>query len=209
MTSGGRELAKWLALVLMTGDHVNKVLFAGALPWLTELARVCLPIFAVVLVYNLANASPGATARAFLRLVLAGLVVQPLHALAFGYWLPLNVLLTLALGIYICSTQSLWGALLAWSVLGFFVDFQWAGPAIMLAACCWFRRPGWVTAGYVLAAFAALCWWNGNAWALLALPILWALGRVDVPIPRVRWLFLAYYVGHLAVLAVLAAWLGV
>jgi len=52
-----------------------------------------------------------------------------------------------------------------------------------------------------LPALAALCWTNGNGWALLAVPLLWALARVPWRVPRWRWSFYLYYVGHLAVLA--------
>lgn len=202
MTSGGRELLKWVSLVLMTGDHVNKALFAGQLPALTEAARVVFPIFAVVLTVNLYGAPVGSTLRAYRRLLLAGVIVQPLHALAFGYWLPLNVLFTLALGLYVCTARSLLGALLAWGIGGLFVDFQWSGPGIMLATCLWLRRPGhWLSWAYLAVAFAGLCWWNGNAWALLSLPLLWYFGTCPVDVPRHRWTFLGYYAGHLAVLA--------
>lgn len=207
MTSGGRELLKWVALVLMTGDHVNKALFGGQLPALTEAARVVFPIFAVVLCYNLATSpSAGATLRAYRRLLVAGVIVQPFHALAFGYWLPLNVLFSLALGIYVCTSQSFARALLVWLVGGLFVDYQWTGPALMLAVCVWLRRPGhWQAWLLLAAAFGALCWYNGNAWALLALPMLWWLGRLEVEVPRWRWTFLGYYGGHLAILAGIGA----
>lgn len=210
MTSGGRELLKWLALVLMTGDHVNKVLFSGALPWLTELARVCLPIFAVVLVYNATvDARHGTAGRAIRRLLVAGAIVQPFHALAFGYWLPVNVLFSLALGLYVCTARSAWAALVAWAVLGLFVDYQWTGPALMLGARLWFGARTWtgrVIAVVVLgAAYVALCIYNGNCWALLSVPVLFVLGRWNVRVPRVRWVFLGYYVSHLILLAAIAS----
>jgi len=49
-----------------------------------------------------------------------------------------------------------------------------------------------------------LCLYSGNAWALLALPLL-RLGNVDLPIPRVGRAFYGYYIGHLALLALVAA----
>lgn len=207
MTSGGRELLKWLALALMTGDHVNKVLFAGTLPWATEIARVVFPIFAVVLVCNIVTHHDSAAGlRSYSRLLVAAAVVQPLHAIAFGYWLPVNVLGTLALGLYVSATPHLGRALVAWAVLGAFVDFQWAGVGVVLAATVWFRRPGRAWSWLVVAGAAAgLCWWNGNAWALLALPLIAGLGRVDLSVPRWRWTFLGYYAAHLAVLAICTA----
>lgn len=49
-----------------------------------------------------------------------------------------------------------------------------------------------------------LCLYNGNAWALLALPVM-MLGELSASIPRAGRVFYAYYVGHLALLVALAA----
>ncbi|WP_373401632.1 TraX family protein, partial [Klebsiella pneumoniae] len=85
LCSGARELLKWIALLAMTGDHVAKVVFGGYVP-----------LFALVMACNLAQ--PGADLRKSIRrLALWGLIAQPLHAFAFGSWLPLNILLTFAL----------------------------------------------------------------------------------------------------------------
>ena len=58
---GTVEALKWLGLLFMTGDHVNKYLFAQKLPCLFELGRLAMPIFGFVLAYNLARS--GALAR--------------------------------------------------------------------------------------------------------------------------------------------------
>jgi TraX protein. len=49
------EAIKWIALVLMLGDHVNKYLFNESLPFLYEAGRTVMPMFCVVLAYNLAR----------------------------------------------------------------------------------------------------------------------------------------------------------
>ena len=58
VSNGTIEGLKWVGLLLMTGDHVNKYLFAERLPGLSELGRLAMPIFGFVLAYNLAR--PGA-----------------------------------------------------------------------------------------------------------------------------------------------------
>lgn len=45
------ELLKWIALVLMTGDHVNKFLLSSSNVVLFSLGRTVLPIFIFVLAY--------------------------------------------------------------------------------------------------------------------------------------------------------------
>ncbi|HBO2234324.1 TPA: hypothetical protein L4G82_006185 [Pseudomonas aeruginosa] len=101
IADGTIEALKWLALLAMTGDHVNKYLFNGTLPYLFEAGRLALPLFVFVLAYNLAR--PGALerglyGRAMKRLLAFGLVASvPFIALGgvVGGWWPLNVMFTL------------------------------------------------------------------------------------------------------------------
>lgn len=203
LPSGAREALKWLALLLMTGDHVAKVVHGGYLPVVSELGRIAFPLFAAVMACNLAQ--PGADlGKSIRRLALWGVLAQPLHAWAFGGWLPVNILLTFALAalaIQALARNRPWWLLLAAGVLPFFVDYRWAGVGLVLL--CWiaFRHRIW---WLPLPALAAVCWINGNAWALLAVPVLWLMARWPWSIPRTRWWFYVYYVGHLAVLAAYA-----
>ncbi|WP_254622300.1 TraX family protein, partial [Stenotrophomonas sp. GbtcB23] len=48
-----------------------------------------------------------------------------------------------------------------------------------------------------------LCAYNGNGWALLAPPVL-LLGDLSWKVPRTRWAFYGYYVGHLALFCAVA-----
>jgi len=99
------------------------------------------------------------------------------------------------------------------------VDYQWAGVAIVVSSWCWFRAHGkrmhWLLGCgefrrsrlylvLVWSSMALLCLYNGNVWALLALPLM-QLGEVAWRLPRTRWAFYGYYVGHLAVLAAFLA----
>jgi hypothetical protein len=205
MTSGGREVLKWVALLLMTGDHVDKALLHGSAPWLGEAGRVVFPIFAFVLAWNLHHGSPGSRAASVRRLVIAGLLVQPLHALVFGFWIPATILFTLALGIFVADPEKpAWIRAAVFLVASFFVDYQWAG-VLLVAACFYVIRhlDGWRAWAALALAVLPLCLFNGNAWALLALPLLWWFGTLPEEIPRHRWTFLGFYAAHLAVLAVM------
>ena len=123
------------------------------------------PLFALVMAYNLAR--PGAdSVKSVRRLGMWGLIAQPVHVLAFGYWLPLNILLTFALcaaAIY-AAGQRRWVVLaFAAVVLPAFVDYQWAGVGfVLLAWLAFHRQQYWL----LVPAFAAICWFNGNLWAL-------------------------------------------
>lgn len=206
MTSGGRELLKWIALVLMTGDHIDKALLGGSAPWLSDAGRVVFPIFAFVLAWNLTTAGQGARDRAVSRLLLAGLLLWPLHAIAFGHWLPAPILWTLALGVMVADPRwPIWQRVLAFVVVSLFLDYQWAG-VLLVASCFWIVRHAGQRNAWALLALALLplCVFNGNGWALLALPLLWYFGIWPGVVPRHRWTFLGYYAGHLAVLAAFA-----
>ncbi|MDQ7271678.1 TraX family protein [Stenotrophomonas sp. Sm3212] len=203
MTSGAREVLKWLAVVLMTCDHVAKVICAGYVPGLSEAGRVAFPLFALVMAYNLAQ--PGADqVKSVRRLGMWGLIAQPVHALAFGYWLPLNILLTFALcaGAVYAAGQRRWVVLaFAAAVLPLFVDYQWAGVGFVLLAWWAFK---WRQVWPLVPAFGAICWFNGNLWALAAIPLALILSRVAWPVSRGRWAFYGYYVAHLACIGLLA-----
>ena len=101
VADGSIEALKWLALLLMTGDHVNKYLLNGANPLLFNMGRMALPIFCFVLAYNLARPDTlqrGIYGRTMTRLTLFGLAATPaflaLGGLWAGWW-PLNVMFTL------------------------------------------------------------------------------------------------------------------
>ncbi|MFL4620710.1 TraX family protein [Stenotrophomonas maltophilia] len=203
MTSSARELFKWLAVILMTGDHVAKVIYGGYVPGLSEAGRVAFPLFALVMAYNLAQ--PGAdVVKSVRRLAMWGVIAQPVHALAFGYWIPLNILLTFSLcaaAVYAASERRWVVLAFAAAVLPAFVDYQWSGVGFVLLAWFGFRTSRPLP---VLAGFVPLCIFNGNLWALVALPVVVALSGVRWQLPRGRWAFYGYYVGHLACLCAIA-----
>lgn len=202
MTSSARELLKWLAVILMTGDHVAKVIYGGYVPGLSEAGRVAFPLFALVMAYNLAQPSAD-VGKSVRRLALWGVIAQPVHALTFGYWLPLNILLTFSLSalvIYAVERRESSVVVMAAGVLPLVVDYQWAGVGFVLLAWLGFRtrRPL-----LTFAAFAPLCVFNGNLWALAAIPVAVALSRATCTVPRGRWAFYGYYVAHLACIGLL------
>lgn len=204
LASGGRELLKWLALVLMTGDHANKVLNLG-MPILSDLSRVVFPIFAIVLAYNMRDASPASRRRAMVRLLVAALIAQPFHVLCFGDPLTLNVLFTLLLGVFVVYSGTPMLSLVAVLTAGWFVDYGPMGVAVVVTASLLFHGGMRVRLLLLLAASVALLYLvNGNWYAMAAFPLVAILGFIPASVPRWRWTFLAYYVGHLGLLAAFA-----
>lgn len=207
LSSGGVEALKWVALLAMVADHVNAVFYARELgTWATATGRVAMPLFAIVLGYNLARL--GADRAACLRrLLLFGALALPAHAYLFaqaGGWWPLNIMATfaVAVGVLVLQERGQGMAALALFLLGgAFAEYWWPGVVLVLAVCVYARRPGTREAVAVVASLLALCAVNGNAWALLALPLVVAASAAELRVPRLRWVFWWFYPVHLATLA--------
>lgn len=213
LRSGTLEAAKWVALLCMVVDHVNAVFYGRELGEVaTVVGRLAMPLFALVIGYNLAR--PGGDFDAVLRrLALFGMAALPFHAALFaliGGWWPLNILATFAVAVGCISLHRQGAVLLAGLLFvlgGSVVEYWWPGVALVIAAYLRFRPSDPISSWWLFAALVGLCLVNGNAWALLAVPLLHGLNRMDLMLPRLRWVFWFFYPIHLAVIYVL--WLMV
>lgn len=211
VANGTIESLKWLALVLMTLDHVNKYFFAEKLPGLFELGRLAMPLFGFVFAYNLAR--PGALETAALlrtvkRLAVAGLVASPffmaLGGLAYGWW-PLNImfmLLVATVTLYLVEKggSARLTAVAVFLIGGAFVEFWWFGLAFCLCAWWYCKYPSKKALVAWFIATALLYVVNRNLWAFAAMPLILAAPILKVEAPRFKRLFYAYYPAHLALL---------
>ena len=216
LSSGTLEALKWLALLLMTLDHVNKHLLHASVPELFAAGRLALPLFGFVLGYNLAR--PGALAsggysRTARRLAIFGTIATipfiALGGLGWGWW-PFNIMATLLVAtlcawlVEVGGTARLAAAAAAFIVGGALVEFWWPGLAVCLLAWAYCRRASWLRLALWIGALASLCVINRNLWALAALPLIFAAGQVKINVPRGRLGFYVYYPAHLAVLWIVA-----
>ena len=72
LSSGAVEALKWIAVVSMTIDHVNRYLLHGSVSYIFALGRLAMPIFSFTLAYQLARTnafSNGVHFRVIHRLV--------------------------------------------------------------------------------------------------------------------------------------------
>jgi hypothetical protein len=214
IANGTLEALKWSALVLMTIDHINKYLLNWSETWMFAVGRMAMPIFAIVLAYNLAR--PGAmTSGAYqrtMRHLAIGAAISTIPFVALGKvqfaggWLPLNILATLLVATAVIHLVELGGArrvALAAAVFivgGALVEFWWFGVALAVATHAYLRRPSFGKLSVVVGVATALALVNGNFWALGGLAIVAASTRVQLDVPRVRWFFYAFYPAHLAAL---------
>lgn len=212
ISSGTLEALKWLALVLMIGDHANKYLINHSVTWLYDAGRVAMPLFVFVLAYNLARPGSlerGVYIRTLQRLAVFGALATPafigLGGLIGGWW-PLNILFTLFVltaTLRLLETGSFrgyWWAWLMFIVGGSLVEYWW--PAVAFGVAIWsYRKHPSVSALLVALASCALVGFiNGNQMALASIFILWGAHYVDLRCPRLRWFFYAFYPAHLSII---------
>lgn len=216
IASGTLEALKWLALILMAIDHVNKYVLDWSVPWMFAAGRMAMPIFAIVLAYNLARPqalASGAYGRTIRHLAVgAAVATVPFVALGkvqfAGGWLPLNILATLLVATVVMYLVELGGARRLGMAAGVFiaggaiVEFWWLGVALAVSAHAYLRKPSFLKLSMVLSAVTALALVNGNFWALGGPAIVAASALVRLNVPRVRWFFYAFYPAHLGVLLI-------
>ena len=202
------DALKWLAVLLMVIDHINKFVFAEAVPVMFALGRVAMPLFAFVLGCRLAQPESlknGIYQRVFVRLVVFGVLALVPHTvlnkLLWGWW-PVNILFTLAVSVLVAwlldkggPTQVI-GACLLFLFGGALVEFWWPALAICLSVWAYFRTPSLVYVAGFVVSLLALYLINGNFWALLALPLIAAARVWRWPLPRMKWFFYAFYPLH-------------
>lgn len=219
LSSGASETIKWLALIAMTLDHANKILFNAQFAWMYALGRLAMPLFGYVLAYNLAKfdaLKSHAYRRVMMRMFITGLAATPFYKAAFHHMGlgSLNIMFTLGLATCILflidkSMQSnnadsviiTRALVLALFILGsLFVEGQMIAVGYVLAAwACCKTQNGWAFLIWLLSTvgFSLI---NGNYWAVAVIPIIFITSKVNVKLPRLKWVFYAYYPLHLAIL---------
>lgn len=190
----------------MVLDHVNATFYSRELGFVADaLGRISMPLFGLVCAYNLARPHADYD-RSLRRLVGVGLLAAVPHWLLFGMigpW-PLNILFTFAVAVWVVRELDAGRtptAVAGFIVAGALVEYWWPGVALVVAGVYVFRK---ATPARMLAlalAFAGLCAVNGNPWAVLAMPLLLALSRLPLAVPRAGRFFLLFYPAHLAAFA--------
>ncbi|PVZ82679.1 conjugal transfer protein TraX [Serratia sp. S1B] len=213
------ELVKWIALILMVGDHINKYLLNNAMPFLYNAGRVAMPLFFFVLAYNLSRPDSlknNIYIRVSHRLFIFGVISTPAYILLGGVidgWWPLNILFTLLSLSVTCylleqgQGREMFYAFLFFALSGSVVEFWW--PAIAMGVCFWlYHRNGeniFLFLSLIFCSTLALI--NHNFYALLAVPVLILAGNMSLVVHRMKWLFYVFYPLHLYLILVFRTYL--
>jgi TraX protein len=212
LADGTVEALKWLALALMTCDHINSYVLGREFEWMSALGRLAMPLFGAVLAYNLARPDAdarGRYARTLKKLLLFGALATPPFIAGggslYGWW-PLNIMF-----LFAAATACVWlierGGLLGWAgaffvfvIGGGLAEFSWPGLALTLALWWYWKRGSWPAAVVALACWVGMYVVNANFWALAAIPVLATAPWWRLRVPRLRLAFYVYYPLHIGVL---------
>lgn len=211
---------KLIGTVAMLIDHFNAFVTLEYNQILFEIGRIAFPLFALVLGYNLARIPSDKTPKIMLRLLMFGILATPIYIILSGglqHWWPLNILFTLSLAttiVYLLSlpTYNRWAvtarmtAILLFAVIGGLVDYLWLGPALVIVAWRLFSGISAVESTILqvllLGLFVLLCVMNDSLATLLVLPIIYLaiVTCQNIRLPRMKWFFYWFYLGHLVAL---------
>lgn len=217
-------LLKVAAIIFMTLDHVNKYIYNYGIPEFYYIGRLALPLFVLILAYNLSKLDYNQLLKVALRLLVFGAIsIIPYNLLgspiSMGWW-PLNVFFTLAsISLIACllsfsskgRIKDLFRALafVVFLVSGVVVEYFWPAIGFGVAAFTYFRLakipvPNWKKSILLILAAVMLygiCSINGNYYALLALPLFFGASKIKITVNlRWKWFFYWFYPVHLCLI---------
>ena len=209
---------KWIAISTMVIDHVNQVVFAGTLPYFSYLGRLAFPCFAFLVAYNIVQRSVPPR-RYVWPLLVCGLLAQPIHSWAFGFFrsqyfclhcLSVSFFLALEPQALAYARRKNVSPVLAYSALvlavfpfALFSEYHVFGAYLVPLFAAFVRRSS-LSLGIVVAFYLILTNYiliPLSLFTLLFFPTLAALKLWQRPLPRTsRWFFYVFYPLHLALL---------
>lgn len=212
INNGTVEALKWLALLLMTVDHVNRFFFDKTLHAAYYMGRLAMPLFAFILAYNLARPnsySSGRYKRMLVRLFLFGLLATPayhylnINQLKQHYFLPLNIMFSLWVAAALLflyekkGIRSLPFLVLLFLISGFFIEYNWIGVAFCISAWLYCKQPSLPRLALNFISLFLIGALNGNQYAMLLVPIIILATNIEMKVPRLPYFFYSYYPLHL------------
>lgn len=177
-------LLKLIAILTMISDHVGYIFFPKAI-WMQVIGRTAFPLFCWGIVIGAEKTKDWR--RYALRLLVSGLITQPIYKYAFhSDWIWLNIMFTLLLGLLaIVGIQkntygsAIWAPALCLLISTIFpADFDWRGVLlILLLYAARHTRSG------LAAVMVAFClYWGSISPALIPPTLIQSLMKIENPV---------------------------
>lgn len=214
ISNGSLEALKWLALLCMTIDHINRYCYDDKFYVATCIGRLAMPLFFFIFGYHLAQSgayTSGLFTKVSQRLVIFGLLAVPAQRMLHSdcSFFPLNIMFTLAVStviILLIEDGFIIGyglALLLFLFTGPLVEYNWVGIYFCMASWFFCKKPNLMSCFIFLVAYLFLVELNQNAWTLLSLFLIVLAAKIELKVPRIRHFFYYYYPAHLWLLCFL------
>lgn len=197
---------KLCGFALMFLDHLDSMVYAGALGIHATAGRVVAPIFFLVLGLNLTRSDDWhrlltATAP---RLAAIGVAATPVYAWIMG-WGHFNIMFTLAAAVVaVAFVLRSWYIAAAAVVVAASWTVDYGAWGVVAVVGVWYavqaRLPLVVAASWAAIAVVPV---NGSLWSLAAVPLVFLALQFRGDAPRLPWLFWAGYPLHLVLIAAL------
>jgi hypothetical protein len=196
--SGTIESLKWLALILMVGEHWMRHVVGSLPPWIYAGGRLVFPLFVFSLALGLRSLPLPRIRMVTVRMFAWAIVAQATLQFVDAPERQLNVLFTFAIGLAtVLGFETLRSPFLlalglgAVAVAAIRCEFGPVGVAFASATIAVARAEDPPTAAWFVVAglLAALAVPNGNHWALAAVPVAWLVWRLGIRVPRIRGAF--------------------
>jgi hypothetical protein len=201
VSSDSREILRWVGLVAMVGDHCAWAFLPGWW-WLGMVGRISYPLFAWGCAEGLRTSSDRGAYLA--RLFGCGAVSQVGFCLVYG--MGANDLLCMCFGgllVVVVESRREW-----WPVIGASVVAGSHVHMVLMVPILFYFGEDLLGASLLVWGVNLIFGGVGQAWAVLALLIVWAVDGVKMAWRLPRWFNYGFYPGHLISIGLARIWLG-
>ncbi len=200
----GIETIKWIAVISMTIDHINRVVLGHAFGWMFEFGRLALPLFCLAFGTGIAKRLHWKVTVP--RLLTFGIMAQ-LAWMVAGELREPNILFGLALAVVLIATYDwnpLFSAVLG-VTLGFGIEGTYGAIALVIGAYSVERGRHSVALFWIALGTGITCLVSASPSPALAVPVYLLLRQSRLgPSTRHHRILYWYYPAHLLVLAGIA-----